>query len=281
MLQQTQVPRVIVLYPRFLDQFPTLATLARASNADVIRAWRGMGYNSRALRLRDACRIIMDRYGGIFPKTMEELGAIKGIGHYTAAAIRNFAFNLPTPCIDTNIRRILHRTFVGPERPDGTWERDDRLLLRIAADVLDAALDGAPHHDACNWHAALMDFGSLVQTKKNPKWDVCPLTAQGLMKANPRNFPKSEVPARTTGRIPKSEPGRTIAGRFVPNRIVRGRIVEVLRQTPSGLSLNAIGRRVASDWSLVAHHHWLEQILKKLEQDALVARRTGKFTLAD
>lgn len=275
MLQQTQVPRVIVLYPRFLGQFPTLATLARASNADVIRAWRGMGYNSRALRLRDACRTIMDRCGGIFPKTMEELGAIKGIGHYTAAAIRNFAFNLPTPCIDTNIRRILHRTFVGPERPDGTWERDDRFLLHIAADVLDAALDGAPHHDARNWHAALMDFGSLVQTKKNPRWDVCPLTAQGLMKATAKKFPKSEV------RIPKSEPGRTIAGRFVPNRIVRGRIVEVLRQTPSGLSLNAIGRRVASDWSLVVHHHWLEQILKRLEQDALVARRTGKFTLAD
>ncbi len=297
MLQQTQVPRVIVLYPRFLGQFPTLVTLARASNADVIRAWRGMGYNARALRLRDAARYLVERLQveGCtfhdrekmsetrnvqratchFPKSMEELTSIPGFGHYTAAAIRNFAFNLSTPCIDTNIRRILHRTFVGPEHPDGTWERDDRFLLRIAADVLAAAIDGAPHHDARNWHAALMDFGSLVQTKKNPRWDLCPLTASGLMKATIKNFPRSEV------RIPKSEPGRIIAGRFVPNRIIRGRIVEALRDQPSGLSLDALGRQVAADWSMVRHRRWIESILLRLMQEALIMRSRRKFRLVD
>lgn len=275
MLQQTQVPRVIILYPRFLDRFPTVATLARASNADVIRAWRGMGYNSRALRLRDACKTVLERHGGVFPREMEELQAVKGLGHYTAAAVRNFAFNAPTPCIDTNIRRILHRTFVGPENADGSWAKDDRFLLTIAAAVLEAAMDGRPDHDARNWHAALMDFGSLVQTKRNPQWDLCPLTAQGLMKATGVNFPKSEV------RIPKSEPGRIITGRFVPNRIVRGRIVEALRDQPSGLSLDELGRRVAADWSAVLHRRWLENILSRLQHDALVMANEQRFLLAE
>jgi len=115
MLQQTQVPRVIVIYKRFLREFPTLRHLANASNREVILAWRGMGYNSRALRLRDAAITILEEFDGEFPKKMEELQSIKGIGHYTAAAIRNFAFNLPTPCLDTNIRRVLHYQFVGKE----------------------------------------------------------------------------------------------------------------------------------------------------------------------
>jgi A/G-specific adenine glycosylase len=92
-----------------------------------------MGYNSRALRLRDAVRTIVTDYDGVFPREMSELLQIKGIGPYTAAAIRNFAWNLPTPCIDTNIRRILHRTFYGPEETDGTWKIGDRILLDVAA----------------------------------------------------------------------------------------------------------------------------------------------------
>ncbi|MEK7219005.1 MAG: hypothetical protein AAB728_06105, partial [Patescibacteria group bacterium] len=136
MLQQTQVPRVEVIFKRFLSGFPTLHALAAASNRRVILAWRGMGYNSRALRLRDAARTMMERHGGIFPKTFGHLITIKGIGPYTAAAILNFAFNIPTPCIDTNIRRILHRVFYGPEKRDGTWRRNERDLMGIAARLL-------------------------------------------------------------------------------------------------------------------------------------------------
>ncbi|ALM09626.1 MAG TPA: A/G-specific adenine glycosylase [Candidatus Peribacter riflensis] len=273
MLQQTQVERVKEIYIRFLKEFPTLHALASASSRAVIIAWRGMGYNSRALRLRDAARKIVEECGGIFPDSLEALESIKGIGHYTAAAIRNFAFNLPTPCIDTNIRRILHRTFVGPERPDGTWKKDDRYLLKIAEETLDAAMDGGRDHDARNWHAALMDFGSLVQTKKNPRWDLCPLTAKGIMKATSANFPKSEV------RSPKSEPGRKIASRFVPNRIMRGRIVGALRDAPSGITLDALGRCVAADWSHAQHRQWLQGLLRKLEQEKLVARRGAAYVL--
>jgi len=275
MLQQTQVERVKVIYGRFLEKFPTLGHLAGASNRDVILAWRGMGYNSRVLRLRDAARRIMEELNGVFPKEMTALESIKGLGHYTAAAVRNFAFNMSTPCIDTNIRRILHRTFVGPERADGTWEKDDRFLLHIAEEVLKMAMDGQRNHDARNWHAALMDFGSLVQTKKNPRWDLCPLTAKKLMKATIKNFPRSQV------RTPNPEPGRKICGRFVPNRIVRGRIVEALRDAPAGLSLDALGRRIAADWSKALHRRWLQEILTRLRRDALVTERARKYVLVD
>jgi len=276
MLQQTQVPRVVVLYARFLEEFPTMASLARASNAEVIRAWRGLGYNSRALRLRDAARTIVDGHAGVFPTAMEDLLAIKGIGAYTAAAIRNFAFNLPTPCIDTNIRRILHRAFIGPERPDGTWETSDRSLLPLAEEILEAAIDNSGNdipHDARNWHAALMDFGSIICTKRNPKWDICPLTAAGLMKAAYKvKLEKSSAK--------KQEPGRDVGGTFVPNRIFRGRIVEQLRDTQEGMALADIGAHISVDWSERLHKKWLRELLEKLEKDGMVARKKNRYLLA-
>lgn len=273
MLQQTQVPRVIVVFRQFLDRFPALQDLAEASNKDVILAWRGMGYNSRALRLRDAAKIILEAHAGVFPKEMNELLAIKGIGPYTAAAIRNFAFNLPTPCIDTNIRRILHRSFIGPERADGTWEASDKDLLVLAEALLDVALDGKKDHDAKNWHAALMDFGSLVCTKASPKWDICPLTANGLMKA------AYKVPALDKKRVKKAEPGRMEGAKFVPNRIFRGRIVEALRDAKKGMTLDAIGREICMDWDPKEHDAWLKEIVEKLVGEEMLRRKGALLEL--
>lgn len=273
MLQQTQVPRVIVVFRQFLDRFPALQDLAEASNKDVILAWRGMGYNSRALRLRDAAKIILEAHAGVFPKEMNELLAIKGIGPYTAAAIRNFAFNLPTPCIDTNIRRILHRSFIGPERADGTWEASDKDLLVLAEALLDVALDGKKDHDAKNWHAALMDFGSLVCTKASPKWDICPLTANGLMKA------AYKVPALDKKRVKKAEHGRMEGAKFVPNRIFRGRIVETLRDAKKGMTLDAIGREICMDWNPKEHDAWLKEIVEKLVGEEMLRRKGSLLEL--
>ncbi|MDD5751381.1 MAG: hypothetical protein PHS73_02575 [Candidatus Peribacteraceae bacterium] len=329
MLQQTQVERVRVIFVDFLKQFPRLRDLARASNREVILAWRGMGYNSRALRLRDAARHIAGKFlvsgcwllvgehktknqkpvtknhhpttKNHFPKSMEELQSIPGIGHYTAAAILNFAFNIPTPCIDTNIRRILHRTFIGPENPDGTWKKDDRYLLRLAGEVLQLAChdelvepwarvstlrraqgDTLPYipHDARNWHAALMDFGSLVQTKSKPKWEECPLTARGLMVTTKSSFEGSnQKPVTKNQKLRES--GRIIRGRFTPNRIIRGRIVEALRDARQGLPLDIIGRTVCTDWSKKRHQEWLSEIVEKLKRDKLITCKRKKYILAD
>ncbi len=291
MLQQTQVPRVIVIFNNFLRRFPTLASLAIASSKDVILAWRGMGYNSRALRLRDAARTILTDFGGVFPCSPDALLGIKGIGSYTAAALRNFAFGIPTPCIDTNIRRILHRVFVGPENPDGTWPADDVQLLRIASEVLEVAL--APNkrsavsdqlavpRDAANWHAALMDFGSLVCTKRLPRWDVCPLTAAGIMKTTAKNLIVTKNPKLKTKNQKPREPGRLVGSVFIPNRIFRGRIVEQLRDAPGGLGASEIGKRLSVDWNARAHRRWLDGLLEALKKDGMLAERRSKFTLAE
>lgn len=267
MLQQTQVPRVIVIYKRFLREFPTLSGLAHASNREVILAWRGMGYNSRALRLRDAAITILEEFDGEFPKEMEELKSIKGIGHYTAAAVRNFAFNLPTPCLDTNIRRVLHRAFIGPQKRDGTFKKDDRYLLRLAEEVLHEALKvesyklkvpGKFHRSTFNiqpltseWHAALMDYGSLALPKARPK--------------------KSEK---------RKEPGRFVGSTYIPNRIFRGKIVEELRDTEKGMTPAELGRHVCADWTPSEHTEWLQGLLKKLEGDALVMKRGRRYVLS-
>lgn len=328
MLQQTQVSRVKIVFKSFLERFPTIQDLALATNREVLLAWRGMGYNSRAIRLRDAARVIETSFLRffvssnasstnkrkneqtiVFPSSMEELLQIPGIGSYTAAAIRNFAFHIPTPCIDTNIRRILHRTFVGPENPDGTWKKDDRCLLRIAEKLLLEAetqyvspflrfFEPAnkqvneqtntrihslvhQHQFAPDWLGALMDFGSLIQTKRNPRWDLCPLTAKGIMKTTPTIWnaieAKSQKPKANSS--PK-EPGRMVGSRFVPNRIFRGKIVEELRDAPEGLALDTIGARVCLDWSPQAHRRWLRNIVDKLIADRHLERHGTKFTLA-
>lgn len=291
MLQQTQVSRVIHIYRSFLETFPKIENLANASNRDVLIAWRGMGYNSRALRLRDAAKVVSEETQDIrhktqvqFPKNMEELQAIPGIGHYTAAAIRNFAFNIPTPCIDTNIRRILHRTFVGSENPDGTWEKNDAYILKIAEEVLEVAIRNKKQEvrskrTAADWHAALMDFGSLVQTKSNPKWDICPLTAKGMMKTTPKNFIRQSLETPPRGVSTKREPGRFVGTMYIPNRIFRGKIVEALRDAPKGLEPEALGKAVCIDWSKRQHERWLRGMLEKLLQDGLIEQTRSAFFL--
>lgn len=272
MLQQTQVSRVKIVFKEFLRRYPKISDLASATNKDVILAWRGMGYNNRALRLRDAA-IRLSEYENNFPVDMEVLQSIPGVGHYTAAAIRNFAFNLPTPCLDTNIRRIIHRAFIGPEYEDGTWKESDATLLKIASELLERALSEG---DARNWHAALMDYGSLVCTKRNPKWDVCPLTKAGVMRA----AYKSPLPSPIT-KVKKKEPGRMVGSVHIPNRIFRGKVIEELRDETGGLSEEEIGRRICIDWNADEHTEWLRGIIASLKKDHLLKQKRRKFVLAD
>ena len=274
MLQQTQVERVKITYKNFLETFPTIQSLAKASNGEVIMAWRGMGYNSRALRLRDAAISVVKNYNTNFPKEMKELQSLPGVGHYTAAAIRNFAFNLPTACLDTNIRRIYHRTFIGPEKADGTWKEKDSVVLGIAEKTLNKAIEHG--FTGADWHAALMDFGSLVCTMRSPKWDICPLTAAGIMKS----AYKTPAPQSRAGKIRK-EPGRMVGSTYIPNRIFRGKFVEELRNAPEGLSIIEVGRRICIDWDEAEHAVWIEGLAKKLQKDQLIRVYKGRVLLAD
>ncbi|MSR68103.1 hypothetical protein EXS65_04780, partial [Candidatus Peribacteria bacterium] len=224
MLQQTQVSRVIILYKNFIQTFPLTKHLAKATNREVLIAWKGLGYNSRALRLRDAAKTIVEKFHGKFPHDSEHLQSISGIGHYTAGAIRNFAFDLPTACIDTNVRRILHRCFVGPEASDGAFKVPDKKLLVLLEDVMAEAIESG--WKARDFYAALMDFGSLVCTKNNPKWNLMPFKMRPIFKAYGKtpvaDFSKKSLQGK------KREPGREVAGKFIPNRIFRGRVIDAL-----------------------------------------------------
>ncbi len=284
MLQQTQVSRVIILYKYFIQLFPHIEDLSKASNRDVIMAWRGLGYNNRALRLRDAAREIMRR-GGKFPRDMKELQELPGVGHYTASAIRNFSFGIPTACIDVNVRRILHRFFVGPENPDGTWKKDDRYLLELAEKVLVIALNVGEVgvvRNTSDWHAALMDFGSLVCTKNNPKWDLMSTKMKSICMAYGKDIIR-------TKKVNKTEPGRMMAGKFVPNRIFRGKIVEVLRSADTGLTLEDLGHAAIADWPVLSeangmmgdHRMWLVTLIESLKKDCLIEKVKGKWQLKE
>ena len=294
MLQQTQVSRVKIVFKNFLEIFPTLPALASATNKEVILAWRGMGYNSRALRLRDAAKTIMTDFGGVFPQDFDTLLSIKGIGHYTAGAIRNFAFNLPTPCVDTNIHRILHRVFDGPE-PETVNAAVQKQVMKLADETLKVALD-LPHPNPLplgegarvrgnawsprDWHAALMDFGSLVCKKSSPLCDVCPLSRDGTCKSAFRIKNVNKRKASAKSKTQNQEPGRMMGAKYIPNRIFRGRIVEALRDSDRGLSLEQIGNQICTDWS-AQHRKWLKSVIRKLETDGLVRETAKRFQLAD
>jgi len=280
MLQQTQVSRVQIIFKAFIERFGTIKKLAQASNAEVILAWRGMGYNSRALRLRDAAKTIVVDYQSEFPKDLQQLKAIKGIGPYTAAAIRNFAFNLPTVCIDTNIRRILHRIFFGPENIYGNFSVPDRDLELIAGSVLKIALEtplprSGGGAGGGGWHAALMDFGSMVCTKRSPTCDICPMAKNNLCAS------AFKVPTFQRDITKKQEPGRMTSGRHIPNRIFRGRIVEALRDAKEGLVIDEIGPIIAIDWNTPKDHEWLLMILERLIKDRMIVLKDAVYVLSE
>jgi A/G-specific adenine glycosylase len=161
MLQQTQVSRVVSKYPEFLNAFPTLETLASADTKQVLRIWSGLGYNRRAVWLRDAARQILEK--GKFPQTVEELNQLKGIGPYTSRSILIFAFNKDIATVDTNIRRVLISSgFADEDMSKSQLQKiADRLLLRGRSR---------------DWHNALMDYGSMVLTASST--GVAPLTRQ-------------------------------------------------------------------------------------------------------
>jgi A/G-specific adenine glycosylase len=157
MLQQTQTFRVLPKYLAWFGRFPDARALAEAPLAEVYGLWKGLGYNSRALRLRDAARLIVSAFGGQVPQGEEELRSLPGIGSYTARAVRAFAFNLPGAVLETNIRAALIFHFF-PDR-----ERvGDRELTPVALLTMDAS-------DPRRWYYALMDYGAWLKKKEaNP-----------------------------------------------------------------------------------------------------------------
>jgi A/G-specific adenine glycosylase len=165
MLQQTQVSRVLEYYPRFLDRFPTVETLARARPKAVREAWEGLGYYARAANLHALARVVSKTYDGTLPDNLEQLDELPGVGRYTAGAVACFAYEKPVPTVDTNVNRVIQRAFGNAERGMRNAE-----LWRLASMIV-------PKNGKRAWrfNQALMELGALVCTARSPKCPECPV----------------------------------------------------------------------------------------------------------
>jgi A/G-specific adenine glycosylase len=166
MLQQTQVDRVLPKYAEWLGKYPSLDALAAAPEADVTATWYPLGYNIRPKRLQTIAREAVARYGSRLPSDEATLLSFKGIGAYTAGAIRSFAFRERAAILDTNVARVLFRVFVA--RGDAKSHAMKRHLWAVS-EVL------VPRRDVFDFNQALMDLGAMVCVARNPKCLVCPM----------------------------------------------------------------------------------------------------------
>lgn len=189
MLQQTQVDRVIPFFNNWMKLFPTIQKLAQAPQSEVLRAWKGLGYNSRALRMKNTAQIICEKHHGKFPKTYDELLKLPGIGPYTAGALMAFAYDQSVVMIETNIRKVfIHHFFTPPAfghlplAGEDSRTVHDRELLELIKKTL-------PKENFREWYFALMDYGSyLGKTIPNPNKKSRHYTIQKKFKGSDREI---------------------------------------------------------------------------------------------
>jgi A/G-specific adenine glycosylase len=184
-LQQTQVVQGVPYYEHFVKKYPTVSDLASASEAEVLKDWQGLGYNSRARNLRKAAIMVCEDHSGYFPSTYDDIITLSGVGPYTAAAIASFAFGESVPVIDANVIRILCRYLGIEEIPTSRAVRTQMKL------VLDEAMAG---EDPAVFNQAIMNFGGLQCVPKSPDCSVCPLNecCFAYQTGRVKEFPKSK-----------------------------------------------------------------------------------------
>jgi A/G-specific adenine glycosylase len=181
MLQQTQVDRVLLKYGEWLEKYPSLEALAEAPIDEVVDSWYPLGYNIRPRRLHSIAREAVASYGGVLPNDEAVLLSFKGIGQYTAGAIRSFAFGERAAILDTNVARVFRRVFadlvegVSPARRNGASAGQGGGALRRRLWTIARAL--VPHKRVFDFNQALMDLGATVCVARKPKCPVCPMAS--------------------------------------------------------------------------------------------------------
>ncbi|MEI7025842.1 A/G-specific adenine glycosylase [Paenibacillus sp. y28] len=194
MLQQTRVETVIPYFHRFVTKFPTVEALADAPEEEVLKAWEGLGYYSRARNLQAAVREVKEQYGGKVPSTKEEISGLKGVGPYTAGAVLSIAYNKPEPAVDGNVMRVLSRYFL---------IEDDivKATTRVRFEKLAQAL--IPEASASDFNQALMELGAMVCTPKSPYCLTCPVMLH--CRARTEGM-QDKLPVKTKAKPPRPEP---------------------------------------------------------------------------
>ena len=247
MLQQTPVARVLPIYIQWMKRWPTAASLARATPAELITAWGRLGYPRRALRLHECAKVITSQYQGVVPKTEQELRALPGVGEYTSAALIAFAFNGKSLVLDINIRRLFSRVIDGVEIPKSVPTKSERAAREVLI----------PEREAHIWAAATMELGALICTAKKPQCGQCPLASQ--CKWRSFDYPLSDQPKRI----------QTWHG---TDRQCRGVIVQALRENPVLQK-----REIMLLWDVPSQ---VEKALLTLLEDGLVVSAKGeRFSL--
>ncbi|MDT7509206.1 A/G-specific adenine glycosylase [Bifidobacterium sp. H1HS16N] len=238
MSQQTQMSRVVPYWTAWMRVWPDAASLAAAPKAEVITAWGRLGYPRRALRLQECARQVASQYADRLPRDYDQLVALPGIGDYTASAVMSFAYGERIAVIDTNIRRVLSRVFLGRESKGGAASREERQLAwqvlpededpeasdhRVNGDdrleTADPQIRSAAWREppSARWNQAVMELGATVCVARKPACDICPL-------AGHCRFLKAGLPGLGSGR---TRPRQRFAG---TDRQIRGSILQTLRQ---------------------------------------------------
>lgn len=248
MLQQTQASRVVEPWTRFMDQFPTPRACAEAPLADVLVAWRGLGYHRRAKALHDAAKVLCERYNGAVPRSAAELATLPGVGEYTANAVASFAFGEAVAALDTNVGRVLARALA------------NRPLTRGEAKGLSTRLLG--RSPSARFNQAMIDLGAQ-HCHASPRCVNCPLNRRCAWRRE-----GGEDPAPLSAAVSRPQP------RFEGStRQVRGRVLDALRQGPRSrraLAANLVGlARPRRD-----------EVLAGLLRDGLIARHGVTYSLA-
>ena len=249
MLQQTPVHRVEPLWQEWMKRWPTPPALASEPSGEAVRAWGRLGYPRRALRLHASAQRIADQYGGRVTSSDEELRTLPGVGEYTAAAIRAFAFGLESIVLDVNVRRAISLAWNGVAEPPSHLSAVERTLAHSLATAAD---------DPSAWAAASMELGALVCTKKTPQCSVCPLKRSCAWRA--AGFPPSDAGRRRQPRYEGSD------------RQARGRILSVLRESETALDSDLL-------MDLSTDRDQMLRALESLESDGLIRRVGRAFAL--
>ncbi|PPF84845.1 hypothetical protein C5E07_04885 [Pseudoclavibacter sp. RFBJ3] len=248
MLQQTQAARVEPKWLDFMERWPTPGAMAEASEAEVLRFWDRLGYPRRALWLLACARAITAEHAGMVPSTRDALLALPGVGPYTASAVMSFAHGVPEPVVDTNVRRVLSRAFLGEETPWGP------SAVRDAAEML--AVSPSETQAANLWNAASMELGALVCTAKRPNCEVCPIVATCAWFA--------------AGRPPSSAVKKRQAKFAGSDREMRGLVLRELRAIPGGVEIEFLRSHLAPGGLDEAR---FERAISSLQNDGLIVRR--------
>lgn len=253
MSQQTQMSRVVPYWNDWMERWPDAAALAGAAKSDVITAWGRLGYPRRALRLQECARVVASDYGNELPQTYDELLALPGIGDYTASAVMSFAFGERIAVVDTNIRRVLSRVFLGVESLGGAASPAERALAKRVLPQDGVSKCRRFDRSSVVWNQSVMELGAIVCTAKSPLCEACPVSSRCV-------FLRDGRPGLGERR---TRPRQRFQG---TDRQVRGLVMNALRNLPEG-EIAVDRKSLERLWN---DHIQLDRCIASLDEDGLI-----------